>query len=259
MTEIIPFSFEGAEIRTVYRNDDPWFVAMDICEALGIANSRDAMDRLDDDEKDEVGLSDAIGRKQEMTVINESGLYILILRSRNAVKPGTLQHRFRKWVTSEVLPTIRKTSLYDAGTSEAAPDLQAGTRNPGYRLFEAIIRPDGNWGKVWAVPVYRLGDTDYWNVPLLLEAYCGSRDLPAHLSPHDYAYNLMRELPELQAASPLWVAHHFNLKIIIQGANGGYDKRTREFLEQIENAHLTEKPLRSGTVVHLRDVTKQPS
>ncbi|MCK2169092.1 BRO family protein [Thalassospira xiamenensis] len=117
MSEIIPFSFEGIEIRTVHKNGDPWFVAMDVCKALGLSNPHKGIESLDDDEKDEVTLSDSIGRQQEMNIINESGLYILILRSRNAVKPGTLQHRFRKWVTSEVLPVIRKTGRYEAEIS----------------------------------------------------------------------------------------------------------------------------------------------
>jgi prophage antirepressor-like protein len=133
MNEIIPFSFEGAEIRTVYRNDDPWFVAMDVCKALGIVNSRDAMDRLDDDEKDDVTLTDAIGRQQETNIINESGLYILILRSRNALKPGTLQHRFRKWVTNEVLPNIRKT-----GTYHPAPPASSPQSNDQQELIETL-------------------------------------------------------------------------------------------------------------------------
>lgn len=120
MNEIIPFSFEGAEIRTVYKNDDPWFVAMDVCKALGIGNPRKAIQVLDDDEKG-VTLSDTVGGKQEMNIINESGLYILILRSRNALKPGTLQHRFRKWVTNEVLPVIRKTGSYHPAPSASSP------------------------------------------------------------------------------------------------------------------------------------------
>lgn len=133
MNEIIPFSFEGAEIRTVYKNDEPWFVAMDVCKALGIVNSRDAMDRLDDDEKDDVTLTDAIGRQQETNIINESGLYILILRSRNALKPGTLQHRFRKWVTNEVLPSIRKT-----GTYHPAPPASSPQSNDQQELIETL-------------------------------------------------------------------------------------------------------------------------
>jgi prophage antirepressor-like protein len=132
MNEIIPFSFEGAEIRTVYKNDEPWFVAMDVCKALGIANSRDAMDRLDEDEKG-VTLIDTLGGRQETNIINESGLYILILRSRNATKQGTLQHRFRKWVTNDVLPSIRKT-----GTYHPAPPASPPQSNDQQELIETL-------------------------------------------------------------------------------------------------------------------------
>lgn len=93
-------------VRIVMRDDNPWFVAKDVCECLGIANSRDAVARLDDDEKD-VGKADTLGGSQDITLISESGLYTLIMRSN---KPEAKE--FRKWVTSEVLPSIRKSGVY---------------------------------------------------------------------------------------------------------------------------------------------------
>ena len=83
-----------------------WFVAADVCRVLDIKNSRDAVADLDDDEKGVVN-TDTLGGKQEMNIINESGLYSLILRSR---KPEA--KAFRKWITSEVIPSIRKTGSY---------------------------------------------------------------------------------------------------------------------------------------------------
>uniref|UniRef100_UPI0038D1A47B BRO family protein n=1 Tax=Haematospirillum jordaniae TaxID=1549855 RepID=UPI0038D1A47B len=109
MGNIIPFSFEGHGVRTIVdESGQPWFVASDVCLALEISNSRDAISRLDDDEKS-VGIADTPGGQQEMNIINESGLYSLILTSR---KPAA--KRFKKWVTSEVLPSIRKTGSYGA-------------------------------------------------------------------------------------------------------------------------------------------------
>ncbi|WP_372044817.1 BRO family protein [Tistrella bauzanensis] len=113
---VMPFSFEGLPVRILYRDSDPWFVLADICRVLAIGNTSDAARRLDDDEKhtlDNVeGIADA--RAQALTVINESGLYSLILTSRkDAAK------RFKRWVTAEVLPSIRKTGSYGA----AAPAL----------------------------------------------------------------------------------------------------------------------------------------
>lgn len=110
---VSPFHFEGSEVRVVLRDREPWWVGNDVCGALGIANSRDALARLDDDERDAVGIPDAIGRSQETTVISESGLYSLILRSRvDGAK------RFKRWVTHEVLPSIRKTGSYVAPVRE---------------------------------------------------------------------------------------------------------------------------------------------
>lgn len=108
MNEIIPFEFDSKQVRVIKdETGAPWFVAKDVCEVLGIANHRDATSRLDDDERDDVGLTDAIGRKQNTTVVNEPGLYNLVLRSD---KPEA--KAFKRWITHEVLPSIRKTGAY---------------------------------------------------------------------------------------------------------------------------------------------------
>lgn len=113
------FAFDSHAVRVVTINDAPWFVAKDVANCLGIQNHRQLVSRLDSDEKDGVCITDAIGREQQTTVVNESGLYAIILRSDGAVTPGTTAHTFRKWVTSEVLPSIRKTGSYSA--PDAAP------------------------------------------------------------------------------------------------------------------------------------------
>lgn len=109
--EIVPFGYDDQLVRTILIDNSPWFVANDVCAALDIKNPRHAISILDDDEKG-VGKTDTLGGEQEMNIINESGLYTLIMRSN---KPEA--KRFRKWVTSEVLPSIRKNGVYDiAGT-----------------------------------------------------------------------------------------------------------------------------------------------
>ena len=108
MKDLVKFEFKSHEVRTVIIDGEPWFVAKDVCEILEIANARDAVAALDSDEKDGVGITDAIGREQKTTVVSESGLYALIFKSR---KPQA--KAFRKWVTSEVLPQIRKTGKYE--------------------------------------------------------------------------------------------------------------------------------------------------
>ena len=106
------FKFESASpVRMFNIDGNPWFSAKDVSDALGLRNSRNAIAMLDDDEKG-VTSSYTPGGMQAVNVISESGLYTLILRCRDAVTPGTIPYRFRKWVTGEVLPQIRRTGRY---------------------------------------------------------------------------------------------------------------------------------------------------
>ncbi len=115
-TQLSTFNFESKSIRTLAINNEPWFVAKDVCDAIGLTNSRMSLIALDEDEKG-VSLIYTPSGQQEMNIVSESGMYTLILRCRDAVKKGSIPHRFRKWVTSEVLPTIRKTGKYESKTS----------------------------------------------------------------------------------------------------------------------------------------------
>ena len=89
---------------------EPWFVAADVCRALGLGNSSQAIAKLDDDEKSGIIISDPHGREQVTRFISESGLYALVLSSR---KPEA--KAFKRWITHEVIPEIRKTGGYIAG------------------------------------------------------------------------------------------------------------------------------------------------
>ncbi|MFS0655671.1 BRO family protein [Bacillus sp. 179-C3.3 HS] len=100
------FNYQDHEIRTVLIDGQPWFVAKDLCEVLEIKNNRDALSRLDEDEKGVV-LTDTLGGAQELAAVNEPGLYALILSSR---KPEAKQ--FKRWITHDVIPTIRQTGQY---------------------------------------------------------------------------------------------------------------------------------------------------
>lgn len=108
----VVFKFESASpVRMFNIDGNPWFSAKDVSDALGLRNSRKAIAMLDEDEKG-VTSSYTPGGMQAVNVISESGLYTLILRCRDAVTPGTIPYRFRKWVTGEVLPQIRRTGRY---------------------------------------------------------------------------------------------------------------------------------------------------
>ncbi|EGT4354669.1 hypothetical protein SMY00_003993 [Cronobacter sakazakii] len=107
-SEFTIFRFGDSEIRVIDKSGEPWFVAQDICAALKIQNVTQAIERLDEDERSMFN----IGRQGEANIVSESGMYTLVLRCRDAVNKGSVPHSFRKWVTAEVLPTIRKHGAY---------------------------------------------------------------------------------------------------------------------------------------------------
>lgn len=127
-TEIQTFNFNAATLRTLTdENGDPWFVAKDVCDILGLENSRKATADLDPDERNTVTISDGIPGNPNKTIIGEPGLYKLIMRSR---KPEAKE--FQRWVTHEVLPSIRKHGIY---ATETTIDQILADPNFGIRLL----------------------------------------------------------------------------------------------------------------------------
>jgi prophage antirepressor-like protein len=115
MSQIIPFEFESHALRVnLDAAGQPWFVAADVCAALDLPETHKAIARLDDDEKGRNSIPTP-GGQQDMSMVNESGLYNLVLGSR---KPEA--KRFKRWITHEVLPSIRKTGSYASSTSVSA-------------------------------------------------------------------------------------------------------------------------------------------
>lgn len=120
---VIPFEFEGKGVRVLDQSGEPWFVLADVCRVLEHTNPSKAAERLDDDEKNTLTISEGIRQgagNPNVSVVNESGLYSLILTSR---KPAA--KRFKKWVTSEVLPSIRKTGGYGRSAPGISPEILA--------------------------------------------------------------------------------------------------------------------------------------
>ena len=107
MSNLIPFNYKSNQIRVINKGGEPWFVLQDICKALEITNVGNVTARLDIDEKD-IHYVDTPGGKQMMVIVNEPGLYNVIIRSD---KPEAKQ--FKRWITHEVLPSIRKTGAYN--------------------------------------------------------------------------------------------------------------------------------------------------
>ena len=131
----MPFAFNGQAIRVAVQDGQPWFVSADVCALLEHSNSRMAVAGLDDDEK---GVTSAytLGGEQSLSVVNESGLYHLIFKSR---KPQA--KAFRRWVTTEVLPSIRKTGNYKAAEAEAPEEirpLQVELPGPGRYVIMTV-------------------------------------------------------------------------------------------------------------------------
>lgn len=118
MSSLMVFQFESQEVRFIGTADKPWWVVADVCAVLEIKNPSQAIARLDDDERSMFN----IGRQGEAWCVNESGLYSLVLSSR---KPQA--KRFKKWITSEVIPSIRKTGSYstmpDTTPTNSAPEI----------------------------------------------------------------------------------------------------------------------------------------
>lgn len=119
MNEIIPFTYEDSKVRVVEIDGEPWFVLADILTVLGISRKPSAViERLDDGVRQTYPIQDSLGRTQDAHIVNEAGMYEVIIRSDSpAAKP------FRRWVTSEVLPSIRKTGQYGATPQLSGPEL----------------------------------------------------------------------------------------------------------------------------------------
>lgn len=192
-TEIQTFNFNAATLRTLTdENGDPWFVGKDVCDILEISNPSDALKRLDDDERARFNL----GRQGETNIINEAGLYTLVLGSR---KPEA--HEFKRWVTHEVLPSVRKHGAY---ATEATIDQILADPDFGIRLLTDLKNERAkriqaeNQIKELAPKAKAL--EDFTNVPdallvrdaakLLSNAGTpiGEKELREWLSQHDWVY-----------------------------------------------------------------------
>ena len=146
-TAITPFNFNDHAVRVLQIEDAPWFVATDVAESLGYKSPKDAASYLDDDEKGSA-IVRTPGGDQKLTVINESGLYALVLRSR---KPEA--RKFAKWVTAEVLPSIRKTGQYARPHNPAIDydSISPAQKQDLKEIVNAIVQAGvQKYGETWA-------------------------------------------------------------------------------------------------------------
>lgn len=129
MNNLQVFIYSGEQLRTVTKDNELWWVLRDVCNVLGLSNPARVAQRLDEDEKAEITLSytssNGVEQARNTTIINEPGLYAVILRSD---KPEA--KAFKRWVTHDVLPSIRKTGCYSHGlTEKQAADLAQAQKN----------------------------------------------------------------------------------------------------------------------------------
>lgn len=226
-SEIQTFNFNNASLHTLTdENSDPWFVAKDVCDILGLENSRKATADLDPDEKNTVTIRDGIPGNPNKTIISEPGLYKLIMRSR---KPEARE--FQRWVTHEVLPSIRKHGIY---ATEATIDQILADPDFGIRLLTDLkeerakrIQAENHIKEL--EPKAKALD-DFTNVPdtllvrdaakLLSNAGTpiGEKELREWLSQHDWIY---RHAGTWSAASERVKAGHL---VIVESRSHGRHK-----------------------------------
>ncbi len=179
MNELQTFTYNNSQVRMVEKNGEPWWVLKDVCEVLNIENHKDLPKRLEDDEVGRLKLPhpQSPNKTVEMLCINESGLYNVILRSdKPEAKP------FRKWVTSEVLPSIRRTGAYSTPTKpNKALEIKEMKPNPRHEQLRLTLGAMGYryFAKTWrGVPVITMNDFAYFTgiIPdtarCFVEKYC---------------------------------------------------------------------------------------
>lgn len=134
-TDIQLFQFNTSPVRTVIKDGEPWFIAKDVADVLEFRDAANAVRYLDDSEKDTLNES-TLGGNQSMTIISESGMYTLVIRShKSQAKP------FRLWVTGEILPSIRKTGAYGL-TAFDIPQTKAAALYLAAKLTEELEQKD---------------------------------------------------------------------------------------------------------------------
>lgn len=205
------FNPSNQPIRVEMIDNEPWFVAKDICEALTIEKYRDAVSRLDDDERGSV-VVDTLGGKQSMTAVNESGLYDLIFQSRKAEAKV-----FRKWVTGEVLPTLRKTGRY-----ELAMHGRTGreARTIGKDTLDLRCEPyNTKWLGTTTVRVVEYDDVEWYSMADILRAMQVSTTAQQNAQMLREANpKLVRKIFIFGNTHPAWFTTITGLRLLVSGS-----------------------------------------
>lgn len=196
------FNANDKEVRTLLIENEPWFVAKDVCDILEHSNSRQAIQELDEDEK---GVSNVytLGGNQKMAIVNESGLYNLIFKSR---KPEAKS--FRKWVTAEVLPSIRKTGSFGVKKSTENKDfIDARDKIFGFVEF--------NGRKIRHIII---DEKDYYSILDINAAIGAQTAAPQTAKKLNAKRRLAEKIFVFGSTNPGWYATGLGMQLIIQGS-----------------------------------------
>jgi anti-repressor protein len=197
VTALEPFAYGGHPVRTVLVDGEAWFVAADVTGALGLSNGRDAVSRLDSDGVGNADIIDSMGRTQSARVINEPGLYELIFQSRVS---GALE--FKRWVTHEVLPTIRSTGQFGSAIptnladalelaaveirKSEALEAKIVADAPKVEAFDALMDSDGAYSMDNAAKLLGIGRNTMYRKLRELGVILRGSTLPAQRYAHHF-------------------------------------------------------------------------
>ena len=209
-TKVFTFNPSNQPIRVETIGGEPWFVAKDVCDALSLTDVSMTMSRLDDDEK----LTQTLlvsGQGRQMWLVNESGLYNLIFQSRKAEAKA-----FRKWVTAEVLPTIRKTGRYEL----AAPRADHGRRTLGRDVLDLRCEPyNTKWLGTTTVRVVEYNDVEWYSVADINRAMqVGTDAMQSARNLREANPAIVRKIFIFGNTHPAWFTTITGLRLLVSGS-----------------------------------------
>ncbi|HHE3585670.1 TPA: Bro-N domain-containing protein, partial [Pasteurella multocida] len=208
LTQLSTFLFETHIIRTLSINNEPWFVVADLCKALELSSPTKAILNLDEDEVALNSIQGISKGNDKVNLVSESGMYTLILRCRDAVKKGSVPHRFRKWVTAEVLPQIRKMGKYEVQPQQLTlpePDLNLTAIQNSEETLALIIQLYSYCFQAHEMQE-KLQNT---NIAKLMESQIGGQ----------YLYNFKHPLEQVMAKAKKYVHSNTERLALVKAVN----------------------------------------
>ncbi len=243
MNEMQVFNYGEQEVRTILIDDNPWWVLVDVCRVLDLKQPHRVASRLDEDERTLSTVIDRMGRSQKTTVINESGLYSVILRSDKVEAKA-----FKRWITHEVLPTIRKTGSYLA-PAEPQFSVETGLQRAGLilRAAEHKAVPQNEQLRLLNIAIRDLTGTELNLIPAQNTQVQGLMDLPETIGTikkgkskkygkNSVQFYTLSEIADMAGVSPVEFNSFADAYDIKGGYNGIWERvrtpqgEAREFL-----------------------------